>query len=146
MAERRSRFRLPARRAESRLAEREREPAPEVSMESRPAPIAEAVERSAVDAGIYREGKRIASPATVADAVRSLRDEPGSMAWIGLFRPAESQLLAMADEFGLHEVAVEDAIVAHHLQAPRLAVSEPARDRFVGLVLAFAHVASCWRG
>ena len=69
-------------------------------MESRPAPIAEAVERSAVDAGIYREGKRIASPATVADAVRSLRDEPGSMAWIGLFRPAESQLLAMADEFG----------------------------------------------
>ena len=40
------------------------------------------------------------------------------MAWIGLFRPAEAQLLAVAEEFGLHELAVEDAIVAH--QRPKL--------------------------
>jgi magnesium transporter len=40
------------------------------------------------------------------------------MAWIGLFRPAETQLLAVAEEFGLHELAVEDAIVAH--QRPKL--------------------------
>ena len=40
------------------------------------------------------------------------------MAWIGLYRPDESQLLGVAEEFGLHEVAVEDAIVAH--QRPKL--------------------------
>ena len=40
------------------------------------------------------------------------------MAWIGLYRPADAQLLAVAEEFGLHELAVEDAIVAH--QRPKL--------------------------
>jgi magnesium transporter len=40
------------------------------------------------------------------------------MAWIGLYRPAESQLLSLAEAFGLHELAVEDAIVAH--QRPKL--------------------------
>jgi magnesium transporter len=40
------------------------------------------------------------------------------MAWIGLFRPTEAQFLPVAEEFGLHEVAVEDAIVAH--QRPKL--------------------------
>lgn len=135
MAERRSRLRLPAMRTPSRTAERQPEPAPEVSMEPRPAPVAAPVEQSVVDVGIYRDGKRIASPPTVADTVRLLRDEPGSMAWIGLFRPAETQLLAIAEEFGLHEVAVEDAIVAH--QRPKLerygetlfVVLRPARYR-----------------
>jgi magnesium transporter len=40
------------------------------------------------------------------------------MAWIGLFRPTEAQFRPVAEEFGLHEVAVEDAIVAH--QRPKL--------------------------
>jgi magnesium transporter len=38
--------------------------------------------------------------------------------WIGLYRPAESELLEVAERFGLHELAVEDAIVAH--QRPKL--------------------------
>ena len=40
------------------------------------------------------------------------------MAWIGLFRPKQELLLSVAEEFGLHELAVEDAIVAH--QRPKL--------------------------
>lgn len=87
-------------------------------MESRPVVAAPPVEQSVVDAGIYRDGKRIASPSTVAEAARLLRDDPAAMAWIGLLRPAEAQLLAVAEEFGLHELAVEDAIVAH--QRPKL--------------------------
>jgi magnesium transporter len=102
-------------------------------MESRPVVASPPVEQSVVDAGIYRDGKRIASPSTVAEAARILRDDPGTMAWIGLLRPAEAQLLAVAEEFGLHELAVEDAIVAH--QRPKLerygetlfAVLRPAR-------------------
>jgi magnesium transporter len=87
-------------------------------MEPRQATVPASVEESVVDAGLYRNGVRIASPLTVADAARLLRDELGSVAWIGLFRPAETQLLAIAEEFGLHELAVEDAIVAH--QRPKL--------------------------
>ena len=118
MAERRSRFHLPAIRPSGRRAGREPELAPEVSMQPRQLHQPPTLEASVVDAGIYRDGKRIASPPTVADAVRALRSEPSSMAWIGLFRPAAAQLLAIADEFELHPVAVEDAIVAH--QRPKL--------------------------
>jgi magnesium transporter len=120
MAERRSRVLLPNRRLGlGRGSNGQRQPpAPEISMEPRPAPTAEAVEQSVVAAATYRDGRRIDSPTTVAEAARHLRDQRGAMAWIGLYRPAEAQLLAVAEEFGLHELAVEDAIVAH--QRPKL--------------------------
>ena len=86
-------------------------------MEPRPATTAP-VEQSVVAAALYRDGRRVDSPPTVADTARRLREQPGTMAWIGLYRPAESQLLAVAEEFQLHELAVEDAIVAH--QRPKL--------------------------
>jgi magnesium transporter len=87
-------------------------------MESRPIAAVPAVEQSVVDAGIYRGGRRVESPPTVAEISRRLRGEPGSMAWIGLYRPADTQLYQLAEEFGLHELALEDAIVAH--QRPKL--------------------------
>jgi magnesium transporter len=119
MAERRPRVLLPYRRVTRGSNGQRRPEAPEVSMEPRPVPAADApVEESVVAAAIYRDGQRIDSPPTVAETVRRLRDQPGTMAWIGLYRPAEAQLLAVAEEFGLHELAVEDAIVAH--QRPKL--------------------------
>jgi magnesium transporter len=117
MAERRPRVLLPTRRAGRGANGHQKPPAPEVSMEPRPAAAAP-VEQSVVAAAIYRDGRRVDSPLTVAEAARRLRDQPGTMAWIGLYRPAEAQLLAVAEEFGLHELAVEDAIVAH--QRPKL--------------------------
>jgi magnesium transporter len=120
MAERRPRVLRPNRRLGlGRGANGQRQPpAPEVSMESRPVAAAAPVEQTVVAAAIYRDGRRVDSPTTVADAARRLRDQRGTMAWIGLYRPAEAQLLAVAEEFGLHELAVEDAIVAH--QRPKL--------------------------
>jgi magnesium transporter len=120
MAERRSRVLRPNRRLGlGRGANGQRQPpAPEVSMEPRPTAAAAPVEQTVVAAAIYRDGRRVDSPTTVADAARRLRDQRGTMAWIGLYRPAEAQLLAVAEEFGLHELAVEDAIVAH--QRPKL--------------------------
>ncbi|MFL6187543.1 MAG: magnesium and cobalt transport protein CorA, partial [Actinomycetes bacterium] len=115
----RPRVLLPYRRVTRGSNGQRQPPAPEVSMEPRPAPaVAAPVEQSVVAAAIYRDGRRIDSPSTVAEAARRLRDQRGTMAWIGLFRPAETQLLAVAEEFGLHELAVEDAIVAH--QRPKL--------------------------
>ena len=93
--------------------------APEYSMDPRAAaPAPRTVGESIVDIGIYREGRRIASPESVADAYKAVRDDSSAMAWVGLYRPTEAQLLAAAEEFGLHELAVEDAIVAH--QRPKL--------------------------
>lgn len=96
------------------------QPAPEHSMDPRPDQPVEpvALERSVVDAAVYRDGRRTEAPADLADVYRELPGRPGTMAWIGLFRPAEAQLLEAAERFNLHELAVEDAIVAH--QRPKL--------------------------
>ena len=51
---------------------------------------------------------------------RDLRAAPatGSMAWIGLYRPDANEIRSVADEFELHELAVEDAVAAH--QRPKI--------------------------
>ncbi len=90
---------------------------PERSMDPRPERVVPDA-GSLVDCAIYVDGHRLHSPQTLVDTYRALRDEPQGMAWIGLYRPSEEQLLFLAQQFGLHELAVEDAIVAH--QRPKL--------------------------
>jgi magnesium transporter len=87
-------------------------------MEPRPEDVVAPVEQSVVDAAIYRQGQRIATPPTISEVSERLREEPNGMAWIGMLRPTEAQLMPVAEAFGFHEVAVEDAIVAH--QRPKL--------------------------
>ncbi|MEU9996657.1 magnesium and cobalt transport protein CorA [Streptomyces sp. NPDC050848] len=82
-------------------------------------PEAGAADRpSVVQATLYRDGRKVASPATLAETFRQLREYPDGMAWIGLHRPTESELHSLAGEFDLHELAVEDALEAH--QRPKL--------------------------
>ena len=54
---------------------------------------------------------------TLDQTFEVLRDG-GGFAWIGMYRPTEDELRAVATEFGLHEHAVEDALVGH--QRPKL--------------------------
>jgi magnesium transporter len=93
-------------------------PPPELAMDPRGTESTAPAEESVVTAAIYRDGQRLATPSNLAEACRRLRSERGAMAWIGLYRPAEAQLMAVAREFGLHDLAVEDAVVAH--QRPKL--------------------------
>jgi magnesium transporter len=118
MSDWRSRALTPPRRFLRRANERHPSSSPELSMDPRAATVTAPVEQSMVSAAIYRDGRRVDSPPTLAETYRRLREQPDAMAWIGLYRPAEAQLLAIAEEFGLHELAVEDAIVAH--QRPKL--------------------------
>jgi len=60
----------------------------------------------------------VASPPSLEETFRSLRDTDDSMAWIALYKPDLEALSSLADEFGLHELAVEDAVHAH--QRPKL--------------------------
>ncbi|MFC7331152.1 magnesium and cobalt transport protein CorA [Marinactinospora rubrisoli] len=96
-------------------------PAPEYSMDPRADETGARrtpVEHSVVDAAVYVDGHRQYTPAEIAGIYPSLPRRPGALAWVGMHRPDESQLLAVGEEFGLHKLAVEDAIVAH--QRPKL--------------------------
>jgi magnesium transporter len=73
---------------------------------------------SLVDSAVYVDGDRVESPTTLADTYRALRRNDDAIAWIGLYRPDQHELASLGEEFGLHELAVEDAIVAH--QRPKL--------------------------
>ncbi|MCX5330452.1 MULTISPECIES: magnesium and cobalt transport protein CorA [unclassified Streptomyces] len=91
--------------------------------EQPPARRAEATEAepepaSIVQAALYRDGVRVSTPASLADTFRELREQPSGMAWIGLARPTEAELLSLAAEFDLHPLSVEDAMEAH--QRPKL--------------------------
>ena len=65
-----------------------------------------------VDNAIYRDGVRVRTPATLEETYELVRAENG-MAWIGLYRPTEAELQSVAQEFGLHHLAVEDALKGH---------------------------------
>ncbi|WP_406302319.1 magnesium and cobalt transport protein CorA [Streptomyces sp. NBC_00885] len=82
-----------------------------------PAPV-QKDQGSVVQAALYRDGRRVATPDSLAQTFRQLREYPDGMAWIGLHRPTEAEVLSLAEEFDLHELAVEDALEAH--QRPKL--------------------------
>src|SRR5215210_1078662 len=70
-----------------------------------------------VDNAIYVDGRRTVEPSSLRETSEAVRDQHG-LAWIGLYRPTEEEFASVAGEFGLHELAVEDAIKAH--QRPKL--------------------------
>ena len=59
----------------------------------------------------YRDGKRIGD-IPKEDIHKYLR-EPGAFVWVALKDPAPEELDEMQREFGLHELAVEDARYGH---------------------------------
>jgi magnesium transporter len=64
----------------------------------------------------YRKGQRL-SDVTIDDISEVIK-EPGTFVWLGLFEPDKSMLEKLKEEFGLHELAIEDALNAH--QRPKI--------------------------
>jgi magnesium transporter len=64
----------------------------------------------------YAEGRRVRD-VEIPDISEALK-EPGVFVWIGLHDPSPELLQEIQNEFGLHDLAVEDAHVAH--QRPKL--------------------------
>ncbi|MFD2471205.1 magnesium/cobalt transporter CorA [Amycolatopsis silviterrae] len=71
-----------------------------------------------VDCAVYVDGKRLPGRWTHAEAIREVRKRHAGFVWIGLHEPDSDQIQGIADTFGLHELAVEDALEAH--QRPKL--------------------------
>ncbi|MET9084960.1 magnesium/cobalt transporter CorA [Streptomyces sp. NPDC004237] len=73
-----------------------------------------------VDCAIYQDGERTETPQDFSDALAEARARGDSFLWIGLYEPTEREFDLVTDEFGLHPLAVEDALTAH--QRPKLEV------------------------
>ena len=80
------------------------------------------VARAVVDCGVYADGRRLPGKYTHAAALAKVhelqRGGQPAFVWIGLHEPDEHQMQAVAEVFGLHPLAVEDAVHAH--QRPKL--------------------------
>jgi magnesium transporter len=71
-----------------------------------------------VDCAVYVGGRRLPGRWTHAGALAEVRRRGEGFVWVGLLAPDEGQMTSVAETFGLHELAVEDAVHAH--QRPKL--------------------------
>ncbi|MCX4524997.1 magnesium/cobalt transporter CorA [Streptomyces sp. NBC_01565] len=69
---------------------------------------------------MYRDGRRSNAPEDFSDALDEARATGDAFLWIGMHEPTEKEFEHVSQEFGLHPLAVEDALTAH--QRPKLEV------------------------
>jgi magnesium transporter len=72
-----------------------------------------------IDCAHYKDGQRQhEGKLSLDEAAKCVTGEPGEFVWLGLFEPSAEELQKVATQFHLHELAVEDAALAH--QRPKL--------------------------
>jgi magnesium transporter len=71
-----------------------------------------------VDCGVYVDGKREPGDFTPDEALREANARENAFVWLGLHEPSQDEMSAIARTYGLHELAVEDAVKAE--QRPKL--------------------------
>jgi magnesium transporter len=73
-----------------------------------------------VDSAVYRDGVRVPVACDKDDlaTLRAAADADQDFVWVGLHEPTADELDEVAGQFGLHPLAVEDALHAH--QRPKL--------------------------
>jgi magnesium transporter len=73
-----------------------------------------------VDCAIYQHGRRTERPTDLSDALEQARAQDDAFVWIGVHEPSQEEFDHVSAEFGLHVLAVEDALKAH--QRPKLEI------------------------
>ncbi|WP_430784933.1 magnesium and cobalt transport protein CorA [Actinoplanes sp. G11-F43] len=71
-----------------------------------------------VDCGVYQDGRRLPGEFSPDEALTEARSRPGAFVWLGLHQPSLREMASIAEIYGLHELAVEDAVKAE--QRPKL--------------------------
>src|ERR1041385_1688279 len=79
------------------------------------------MEPGVIDCGLYEGGRRVRTLASVDEIDEALKADD-AFVWIGLHEPSEALLRRIQHEFGLHDLAIEDALRAH--QRPKLETYE----------------------
>ena len=69
-----------------------------------------------INCAVYERGRKRADIHT--DDIRHWLQQPDCFVWVALHDPGAAELAQMQDEFGLHELAVEDAHKGH--QRPKM--------------------------
>lgn len=87
---------------------RSREPVTDVKRI--PVPLTRAI----VDCAVYVDGMRLPGKYTPAAALEKVRSLDRGFVWVGLHEPDEHQMETIAGPYGLHPLAVEDAVHAHN--------------------------------
>jgi magnesium transporter len=82
---------------------------PPVRLEKPPAAVAPEND-AIVDCGLYLDGVRQPERMHYAQALARAQEYGNGFVWLGLKEPTDKQLAAIAETFGLHELAVEDAV------------------------------------
>jgi magnesium transporter len=85
-------------------------------MDSTPTAVAPPTPGAVIASVAYATGKRIGD--VPLDDVSEVLKQPNTFVWIGLYEPDEPLLRKVQEEFGLHDLAVEDALTAH--QRPKI--------------------------
>ena len=65
-----------------------------------------------IDNAVYVDGRRTDDPPSLEETFETMRERRG-VAWLDLDRPSPAEVRRVADELGLHPLAVEDTISAH---------------------------------
>ena len=77
---------------------------------------AASIQGSVIASVEYSNGRRVGEVAL--DDISDVLERSDAFVWIGLFEPDEPLLRKMQEEFGLHDLAIEDALTAH--QRPKI--------------------------
>ncbi len=85
-------------------------------------PVSHPPNEALVDCAVYADGHRLPGKFTYAAALGKVREIEmlghEAFVWVGLHEPDSTQMQDVADVFGLHPLAVEDAVCAH--QRPKV--------------------------
>ena len=73
-----------------------------------------------IDCAAYAAGRRVADVAI--DQIQGALARPDQFVWLGLYEPDEALLRHVQQQFGLHDLAIEDAFNAH--QRPKIELYE----------------------
>ncbi|HEY2194618.1 MAG TPA: magnesium and cobalt transport protein CorA [Actinomycetospora sp.] len=71
-----------------------------------------------VDCAVYVDGKRLKGRWNHREAIEEVRRREEGFVWVGLHEPDAVQIDDIAEVYGLHPLAVEDAVQAH--QRPKI--------------------------
>ncbi|MDT5402149.1 MAG: magnesium transporter [Mycobacterium sp.] len=71
-----------------------------------------------VDCGVYVDGHRLPGTHSLVAARAKVRELVEGFVWVGLHEPDADQMREVAEVFGLHRLAAEDAVRAH--QRPKV--------------------------
>jgi magnesium transporter len=95
-------------------------PARRLARAAAAAPVVPVRDRAAtlIDCGVYVDGIR-RSGRCLPGVIDDVRRTGDGFVWLGLRDPDEAELADLAERFGLHPLAVEDAVHAEH-QRPKL--------------------------